>query len=576
MNPKNDLPFHFSFDPDFGQAQHAVELLAKWLRSTDRCFAVPANAKAMLRLSADFYPTQVTRDAIEAWIAELAQEADWTYAAKTKDGYEDRPLDAGFLRSPKGALIVKIALERLTEQLDALRGVWRNLTTEPVGFKPVFNEDGQKEAGYFAACRLRTDDVSTPSSIEEALGLWEEFLEPHAENIRLKCSWSTDTMSGRDAYSAFMFTAAMSYVLKLDLETSPFMVVMTEGLRDQVQVGKSYALKALSVVATGGPGFDGEPPPNAIGDDTEFQRMCLVPAAHEQWTTVLFDNIKRPIANGLLEALVTGQASVPRLHSNESTKVSGLLVFGTANNPSYSDDMARRSIQLRFEGPKDATGFVYEGDLVADCAANAPRLRGILVALGRFCRETLRGLPPGQKPFGIGPSFDRLVVGPCRRLLGVDLNAMKGRGGRSHDSDRDALFLDRILDACQGRVDDSSKAKFYGCAGEHADCGYFSPDASARWILEQAQLLGVASPSFKDHGRWVKELLPKSIPNGYEVQERDSHGGRFRKRCGTTNAVAAWRIVRHPAGLENSAAPPVEPWQIETRPRTGDDDKVPF
>lgn len=179
------------------------------------------------------------------------------------------------------------------------------------------------------------------------------------------------------------------------------------------------------------------------------------PTGEEEWTKALFshlrktpqvvviDNVNARLASGSLCTVLTEPEYTARvLGASESATVPVRSVWVmTANNPKFSDEVARRTIRIRVdtqvERPEDRGGFRH-ADLAAWCAAHrAELIRACCVMVQGWVRAGMPELVPA-KPLG---SFERwhAVVGGLLDYLGVPgLLANKAEFLAAGDDEADA------------------------------------------------------------------------------------------------------------------------------------------
>ena len=176
--------------------------------------------------------------------------------------------------------------------------------------------------------------------------------------------------------------------------------------------GKTLLAEALMSVAFGPGGATAM----TEGRDDEEWRKRLTAKLRENPAVVLIDNVRRRVDSGPLAAALTARTWEDRLLGQSETlrlDVSCTWIL-TANNPSFSNEMARRTVRIRIDPKTDQpwlrseTDFTHP-DLLGWVLENRPRL--IHAALTMVHAWVARGRPPGKKTLGMFESWARTMSG---------------------------------------------------------------------------------------------------------------------------------------------------------------------
>lgn len=172
--------------------------------------------------------------------------------------------------------------------------------------------------------------------------------------------------------------------------------------------GKSLLVKAALMPALGR-----IPAAVPIPDNEQEFAKLLFALAIEGRETIVLDNLDRHLKSPSLTALLTAGEFGGRMLGVSSTRTPTCrAVFAiTANNGTFSEDLARRMYHVRFEGlerPENRTGFAHPR-LLQWCGQNRQRIVSACVAM---VQEWLgAGRPPGTAQMGSYEGWSQVVGG---------------------------------------------------------------------------------------------------------------------------------------------------------------------
>jgi hypothetical protein len=275
---------------------------------------------------------------------------------------------------------------------------------------PVFGRAGELLAapGYHAAARIYHDAHPGIPSIPNAA--------PSAEQVAQARALIMDDLLGD-----FPFVDLADKAHAVALLLLPFVRAMIPGPTPLHMIeaptmgsGKGLLADVLTAVSTGAP-----PAPMAeAGDDDEWRKRITSTLLGAP-THVMLDNINRTLDSGSLAAALTATTWEDRLlgfSQNVRLPVSTVWL-ATANNPTLTSEIARRTVRIRIDPRIDRpwlrTGFRHE-----NLRQWARAHRGALVAA---CITVIRaGLPTGTPGRALGTFEDwSSVMG--RILSGVGI-----------------------------------------------------------------------------------------------------------------------------------------------------------
>lgn len=253
---------------------------------------------------------------------------------------------------------------------------------------PVFAPDGQlaSEPGYHAAARVY---VAPPDGLEVP-PVSERPTTAEVERAReLICD---------ELLEGFPFTGDAEKAHAVALLLLPFARDMIDGHtplhlieKPSPGTGGTLLADALALPATGRP----LAATTEARDEDEWRKRItaklLGSPAH-----VLIDNLRRPLDSAALSAAITAPAWEDRiLGKSEMIRMPVRCCWvATGNNPSVSDEIARRTVRIRLdareERPQMRTGFRH-----ADLRAWATRHAAI--SCGRRSPSRARGSRPGDR-----------------------------------------------------------------------------------------------------------------------------------------------------------------------------------
>jgi hypothetical protein len=271
---------------------------------------------------------------------------------------------------------------------------------------PVFGRAGVllTEPGYHADARLLYQPVpgfQLPPIPEQ----------PTAEDIAAARELILDDLLGE-----FPFTSLAERAHAVSLLLLGFLRAMVNGPtplhlieKPTPGTGATLMVDAMATILTGlGAGVMTE------GTDEEEWRKRITAKLREIPTLVLVDNLKRHLDASALAAALTAPFWEDRvLGVSEITRLSiRCLWIATGNNPTFSNEIARRLVRIRLDAgvasPSQRTGFRHP-DLMVWVRANRARLAAACLILGRAWIAA--GRPRGTRSIGSYESWAQIMGG---------------------------------------------------------------------------------------------------------------------------------------------------------------------
>jgi putative DNA primase/helicase len=279
---------------------------------------------------------------------------------------------------------------------------------------PVFGRAGVllTEPGYHADARLLYQPIpgfQLPTIPEQ----------PTAGEVTAARSLICDDLLGE-----FPFTSLAERAHAVSLLLLGFLRAMIEGPtplhlieKPTPGTGATLMVDAISTILTGsGAGVMTE------GTDEEEWRKRITAKLRQIPTIVLIDNLKRQLDASALAAALTAPFWEDRvLGVSEITRLPiRCLWIATGNNPTFSNEMARRLVRIRLdahvEQPWQRSGFRHP-DLMVWVVANRARLVAACLTL---CRAWLAaGRPRGTRAIGSYESWSQ-IMGGVLEVAGIE------------------------------------------------------------------------------------------------------------------------------------------------------------
>lgn len=287
---------------------------------------------------------------------ELTRAAYWYKTTKTKDKDEQRSRSTPSNKFVQDFLAIpNIELPVLTRIVTA----------------PVFAADGtlQTKIGY--------NEKSRTYYYENKKFALDEISErPTKEQVENARSLIIDNLLGD-----FPFVSDADKAHSIALMLLPFVRDLIDGSTPLYDIeattigsGKTLLAKLLAIPSTPSPLIMTE------ARDEEEWRKRLTSALRNSPSFVIIDNVRHRLESTALASLLTANEWEDRLMGE--TKMIRLSVRAafvvTANNPSFSDEMMRRSIRIRLD-PKCDKAWLREGFKIPDIEDWARRNRAKLV-----------------------------------------------------------------------------------------------------------------------------------------------------------------------------------------------------
>ncbi len=279
---------------------------------------------------------------------------------------------------------------------------------------PVFGRAGAllTEPGYHADARL----LYAPAAGFELPEIPEK---PTAQEVAAARSLICDDLLGE-----FPFTSLAERAHAVSLLLLGFLRAMIDGPtplhlieKPTPGTGATLMVDAISTILTGsGAGVMTE------GTDEEEWRKRITAKLRQIPTIVLIDNLKRQLDASALAAALTAPFWEDRiLGISEITRLPiRCLWIATGNNPTFSNEMARRLVRIRLDShvdrPWQRSGFRHP-DLMVWVRANRARLVAACLTL---CRAWLAaGRPQGTRTIGSYESWSQ-TVGGVLEVAGIE------------------------------------------------------------------------------------------------------------------------------------------------------------
>lgn len=206
--------------------------------------------------------------------------------------------------------------------------------------------------------------------------------------------------------------------------------------------GKTRMIDAVVTVATGR-----EAPKRSYSTDIEEMRKVYASVLFAGRGILVLDNIMRGIGDPSLDSVLTSSSHEERKLGESRSVVSPnrLVIFGSANNPVYLGDTARRTLPIRlespFENPEERQTFAHP-DLLGWCRAERPRL--VRAALTLLRAWALAGRPDMGLPlWGSFEAWSRVV--PAALVYAGATDPMQARKGLEAASDPQRNALATLL-----------------------------------------------------------------------------------------------------------------------------------
>lgn len=279
---------------------------------------------------------------------------------------------------------------------------------------PVFGRGGVllTEPGYHADARLLYQPVpgfEVPPIPER----------PTAAEISAARALIVDDLLGE-----FPFTSAAERAHAVALLLLGFLRAMVDGPtplhlieKPTPGTGATLMVDAIATILTGsGVGAMTE------GTDEEEWRKRITAKLRQIPTLVLIDNLKRQLDASALAAALTAPFWEDRvLGASEITRLPiRSLWVATGNNPTFSNEMARRLVRIRLDAgvasPGLRTGFRHP-DLMVWVRANRARLVAACLTLGRAWIAA--GRPSGKRTIGSYESWAQ-IMGGVLEVAGIE------------------------------------------------------------------------------------------------------------------------------------------------------------
>lgn len=271
---------------------------------------------------------------------------------------------------------------------------------------PVFGRAGVllTEPGYHADARL----LYAPAAGFEVPEIPEK---PTTQEIAAARSLICDDLLGE-----FPFTSLAERAHAVSLLLLGFLRAMIEGPtplhlieKPTAGTGATLMVDAMATILTGaGAGVMTE------GTDEEEWRKRITAKLRQIPTLVLIDNLKRELDASALAAALTAPFWEDRvLGVSEITRLPiRCLWIATGNNPTFSNEMARRLVRIRLDArvdrPWQRTGF-HHPELMEWVRANRVRLVAACLIL---CRAWIAaGRPRGTRTIGSYESWSQTMGG---------------------------------------------------------------------------------------------------------------------------------------------------------------------
>ncbi|NQW52232.1 MAG: toprim domain-containing protein, partial [Rhodospirillales bacterium] len=325
----------------------------------------------------------------------LAKLATWRRAGRNGDPVPAHPTTA----------LIKSLLATPDPALPVLAGI---VTT------PVFGRAGVllTEPGYHADARLLYQPVpgfQLPAIPEQ----------PTGEDIAAARQLILDDLLGE-----FPFTSLAERAHAVSLLLLGFLRAMIDGPtplhlieKPTAGTGATLMVDGIATILTGtGAGVMTE------GTDEEEWRKRITAKLRQIPTLVLIDNLKRQLEASALAAALTAPFWEDRiLGISEITRLPiRCLWIATGNNPTFSNEMARRLVRIRLDArvdrPWQRSGFRHP-DLMVWVRANRARLVAACLIL---CRAWIAaGRPRGTRSIGSYESWSQ-TMGGVLEVAGIE------------------------------------------------------------------------------------------------------------------------------------------------------------
>lgn len=311
---------------------------------------------------------------------------------------------------------------------------------------PVFRQDGalRTTPGYDEADELLLRPAFEPLDVPEQ--------PTEADVAEARRLWDTEVLGD------FPFADAASKTHAVALALTPMVREMILGPTPLFGIeasipgsGKGLLLRSVLTPTLGPHGWAN----TSLPDNVEEVRKAITAYLRESRGGIVFDNVGRSIRHGPLAKALTDYPTWDDrlLGQSQGLHLPVRCVWAyTANNPSLSDEIARRVVPIRLtpedDQPESRVGFRHS-DLTAWVTENRAPLVWALHVLTR--NWVVRGCPGPTMapPFGSYESW-RTVVGGILEAAGY-AHFLANRASVTADADVDTVRWEDLLMAWYGR-----------------------------------------------------------------------------------------------------------------------------
>lgn len=206
--------------------------------------------------------------------------------------------------------------------------------------------------------------------------------------------------------------------------------------------GKTRLIDAVATIATGR-----EASKRSYSTDVEEMRKVYASVAFSGRSMLVLDNIMRAIGDPSLDSYLTSSKVEDRVlgESRSMCVENRMVIFGSANNPVYLGDTARRTLPIRLESklenPEERQDFRHP-DLLGWCRVERPRL--VRAALTLLRAWVVAGRPDmGLPAWGSFEAWSRVV--PAALVYAGAADPMQARRGLEAASDPQRNALATLL-----------------------------------------------------------------------------------------------------------------------------------
>lgn len=316
----------------------------------------------------------------------LAESADWFRATK----------EAKTPTSPPKELVENVAVAE---------DHWRFPMLDRIVSTPVFAADGslRSEPGYHAPSR----SLYVPP---------EGLVVPPVSDQPTKKEIAKARAAIEELFCDFPFVGDADRAHAWALLLQPFARELIRGYTPMfgVEAPKQGTGKSVLVDTAVAPAF-GEPEPFSEPHGDEEMEKRLTSVMKEAQPVVIFDNVTRHVHYpSLASALTKSQYQGRELGRSATVRAAILCTWVlTANNPQYSDDMARRVARIRLDAEREDPH--RRDDFALSLPSHARENRGELIWAA--CTLIRAWVVRGR--LGPGEDVPKLAsYGPWRRVLG--------------------------------------------------------------------------------------------------------------------------------------------------------------